>query len=477
MIRHDQRAVGAIALATFVGLAGLGSVNIAALLIAEDFHTTLGIVSWVISSYMLVLAGFCIITGRIADHRGLKRTFLEGTLLFTVSSLVCFCTPDVLVLILARVFQAAGAAMFIATGQALIAVVLPLEKRGAGLSWFNAAALVGTVVGIGMGGIVSDAIGWRYIFLLLALPALAAFFLARKYVPEVPARPVKAPFDIAGSVLFFSAMTALLTGLSMDYQPAVTDLTPAILYLVSFILWAAFILHTRRTPDPVLDLALFRDRQFSFAIISRTIMDITFGGLTFMLPLVLTTGLIMMVAAGLSFLISPLAGRLADRYGSRPVCIGCVILTLGILAGFNMLSRQYIPLIALLTVFFRMSVAAYASPSGKLVLDHCPADRAGAASGLMQTSRYAAYSVGIAIFIFAFETAVYGAGMPNDGTPIIPRLTIELLRPGYLAIFQTSVLVTLPAIFFSYLAHDQKRGDRPKDDVKADGDAGRASGL
>lgn len=482
MISNEQRAIAAIALATFVGLAGLGSVNIAALLIAEDFSTTLGIVSWVISSYMLVLAGFCVITGRIADHRGLKRTFLEGTLLFTGSSLICFISPDVLVLIVARVLQAAGAAMFIATGQALVAVVLPLERRGAGLSWFNAAALVGTVVGIGMGGIVSDAIGWRYIFLLLALPAIAAFLLARQYVPEVPARPAKDPFDIAGSVLFFSAMTALLTGLSMDYQPAVTDLTPVILYLVSLILWAAFILHARRAQNPVLDLTLFRDRQFSYAILSRTIMDLTFGGLTFMLPFVLTvglsisvatTGLIMMTAAGLSFLISPLAGRLADRYGSRPVCIGCVILTLAILAGFNLLSRQYIPLIVVLTVFFRMSVAAYASPSGKLVLDHCPSDRAGAASGLMQTSRYAAYSVGIAIFIFAFETAVYAAGMPNDGSPIIPRLTIELLRPGYLAIFQTSVLVTLPALFFSLLARDRVRS-RPEGEVRADGETGGA---
>jgi len=126
-----------------------------------------------------------------------------------------------------------------------------------------------------------------------------------------------------------------------------------------------------------------------------------------------------------------------------------------------------------LTVFFRMSVAAFASPSGKLVLDHCPADRAGAASGLMQTGRYAAYSVGIAIFIFAFEAAIYGAGLPNDGTPIIPRLTIELLRPGYLAIFRTAVIITLPALFFSILARDRERGTRPEDGVRPDGETCR----
>lgn len=478
MISNEQRAITAIGLAAFVGLAGIGSINIAMPLIARDFNTSLGTISWIISSYMLVLAGFCVISGRIADRRGLKRTFLEGTLLFTVASLVCFVTPDLLVLVIARVLQAVGAAMFIAVGQALVAVVLPPGKRGAGLSWFNAAALVGTVVGIGMGGIVSDAIGWKYVFLFLALPAFASFLLARQSIPEIPARAADGRFDIPGSVLLFTALTALLAGLSMDYQPEVPDMTPAILYLVSLVLFAVFILHARRTPSPVLDLTLFRDRQFSFALISRTIMDTTFGGLTFMLPFVLTlglgisvatTGLILMVAAGLSFMISPVAGRLADRYGSRPICIGCVIFTLGILFGFNMLSRQYIPLIVLLTVFFRMGVAAYASPSGKLVLDHCPSDRAGAASGLMQTTRYAAYTIGIAIFVLVFEAAVYSAGLPNDGTAVIPRLTIELLRPGYLAIFRTAVIITLPALFFSLLARDRERS-RPEGEVRPDGD-------
>ena len=467
MIRKDRLAIAAIALGGLLGTAGLGSVNIAIPLIAADLNATLSTVSWVISGYLLIIAGFCIIIGRVADHHGLKRTFLEGILIFSAASLLCFAAGDIYVLIAGRFLQAAGAAMFIATGPALIAAGLPLSDRGAGLSWISAASMSGSVAGIGIGGVVSGIFGWRWLFILMLLLGLPAFLVGRKYIPDIPPQASKSSFDITGSVLLFSALTTLLAGVSLDYQPAVADLIPDSLYLVSLLLWAVFILHARRTPEPVLDITLFRNRQFSFAFISKAIMDLTLGGIMFLLPFILTlglylststAGLILMAAAGVAILVSPVAGHLSDRFGSRPVCIAGVLLTLVTLAGLTIVNKElFLPGI-LLIVLFRISAAVYSSPSAKLILDQTPPGREGAASGIMQTSRNAAYTVGIALFVLIFERAVYSAGLLRDGTPILPRLTEELMRTGYHATFGAAILIALPALFFSFLARDRKIG-------------------
>ncbi|MDV2481906.1 MFS transporter [Methanoculleus sp. Wushi-C6] len=117
-----------------MGTAAMSSISIALPLIMQEFDSTLGVVSWVLNGYMLVLAGFCVIIGRLADTRGLKRTFLEGILLFSIASLLCFLAWDILALIVARVLQALGAAMFIASGPALM-------KSGSDATILFAAAL------------------------------------------------------------------------------------------------------------------------------------------------------------------------------------------------------------------------------------------------------------------------------------------------------------------------------------------------
>jgi EmrB/QacA subfamily drug resistance transporter len=467
MIRKERLAIAALALAAGLGTAGLGSVNIAIPQIATDLHATLSMVSWVISGYLLIIAGFCIIIGRIADVHGLKRTFLEGLLLFSAASLICYAAWDIYILIAARFLQAAGAAMFIATGLALVAACLPFSERGAGLSWISAASMAGSVAGVGIGGIICGIFGWRGLFLLMVLLGLAAFLVGKRYIPDIPAQPSISSFDIAGSVLLFCAMTTLLAGLSLDYQPAVSDLIPHSLYLVSLLLWAAFIRHALRTPGPVLDITLFKNRQFSVAMIATTIMNITLGGIMFLIPFILTegldlsvstAGLILMAAAGFAIFISPVSGYLADRFGSRPVCIAGALLTLVTLAGLSLVNGSLLHVGILLVILFRISFSVYSSPSAKLILDHSPPGREGAASGIMQTSRNAAYTIGIAIYVLIFEGAVYSAGLPSDGTPILPRLTEELMRTGYHATFAAAILITLPALVFCFLARDRKGG-------------------
>jgi MFS family permease len=461
----DRLSIVTLALGAFLGTVAMYSVNIAIPLITEDFHATLGVVSWVLNGFILIVAAFCIIIGRLADIRGLKRTFLEGLLLFIGASLLCFFAPDILILIAARILQAFGASMFIAASPALVAASIPESDRGVGLSWVTGASTFGAAAGIGLGGIISGIFGWRSLFLFMILTATAAYLLGRTCISPVEPLLRTEPFDIRGSVLLFCAMTTLLAGFSLDYLPAVSDTVSAVLYGSSLVFAAAFIANARRTKNPVLNIGLFRNRDFSFALLSLMVMYLVFGGVTFFLPFILmnglhisvvTAGLIMTAAAVLSIIISPVSGFLSDRFGSRPVCIASVLFVLCILIGFTQVTREYAIIVILLVIFSRVGLAIYSPPSAKLILDHTPAGHEGSAAGIMQTGRNSSYTIGVAVFCMVFEAAVYSAGLPADGNAVIPRLTAELMRTGFLATFTAAALFTLPALLFSFLARDRK---------------------
>lgn len=477
LTENDRLSVSVIALSAFMGTAAMSSINIALPLIMQEFDSTLGVVSWVLNGYMLVLAGFCVIIGRLADTHGLKHTFLEGTLLFSIASLLCFLAWDIPILILARVLQALGAAMFIASGPALISATIVGSGRAIGQSWVSSASLFGAAAGIGAGGLISGLVGWRSLFVIMILLGAGVYLIGRICLADAAPRPGSAPFDYTGSALLFCTLTTLLAGLSLDYHPGVSDTIPRTLYGSAILFAAAFVLNVRRVEDPVVGLALFRNRHFSAGLASSFLMHIIFGGITFLLPFVLIMGLhqsviaaaiILMAAAVAGMLVAPVAGYLADRYGPRPVCIAAVILTGCTLWGFvEVLHGSLLHGIGLI-VLFRIALALYSAPSTTLILDNCPKDRVGSGSGILLAGRYAAYTIGIALFLLVFESVVYSAGLPDDGSVIIPRLTPALMKSGYDATFLFAAALTVPALVCSCVAHGRRNEAQDSGPVPAD---------
>ncbi len=462
---RDMLVILTIAIGSLVSTSAMSSVNIATPLIGHDFGATLGEASWVLNGYLIVLAGFSVTVGRLADVRGLKRTFLEGAALFTGASLLCFLSVNLTTLIGARILQAAGAAMLVAVGPALVSATIPDRSRGTGQSWVAAASLTGAAAGIGAGGVISGLAGWRFLFLVMFLLGASAYLLGRALLSEVKVRPRTVPFDTSGAVILFCTLAALIAALTLDYNTAVPDTIPAVLYGCSLVSAAAFGLNLYRAKESVLNIALFRNQNFSAALASLFFMYLLFGGVTFFVPFILihalnlsvvTAGLILMIAAAASILVSPVAGMLADRYGSRPVCIAAVLLTGCTCFGFTLVDRSYPVIMIGLILLFRIMLTFYAGPATKLVLDHCPPGQTGSGSGVLVTGRYTAYAVGIALFILVFEVAAYGAGLPNDGTAIVPRLTPVLDRAGYLAVFLFATALTALPLIFSSLARDRE---------------------
>lgn len=452
-----------ISLGTAMGIMAMSSINIALPAVMADFNTTLGIVSWVLNGYLVVMAGSLVIFGRFADARGLKRTFLEGIVIFTCASLLCSISSGILMLIGARVLQAVGASMFIATGPALITAGLPSLGHGRSLSYLTIIAGIGGALGVGLGGFLIGTVGWRWIF-LLNIPLGLLVLLTGKYLPEDTARNRSGiPIDIWGSLLLSSTLVLALAGLSLDYLPGPERSMVWVIYAAAAGLAAVFLIHLLGKKDPVLNLALFSNRNFSCGVASSFLISILAGGIGFFFPYILVVGLhvspiivgiILMTAMLGSILAAPYAGSLADTYGSRPVCISVAVVICAATLVFTLIVPDQLFLIAAVYIICRAGIGLYSGPSTKLILDNTPEHEQGSGLGILLTTRYAAYAIGIALVIMVFEGAVFAAGLPDDGTPVVPRLTPELDLIGYSMVFLLCTVIAALAILFSIWAKD-----------------------
>ncbi len=473
---RDLLVILSVALSTFLGMVAMSGINIALPMIVKEFNTTLVQASWIMNAYLLVMAGLIVIMGRIADTRGLKRTFLEGVLIFNGASLLCFFSWDLNALIGSRIVQAIGASMFIASGPALIATQVSRENQGKGQSVITAISPIGAALGVGLGGVITGCVGWRAVFLLSIPLGILVYLIGVKILSEIIPNKNRTPFDIRGSVLLFLTLVTVLTGCTLIYIPSSGN-SCLIFFGLSLLCGISFFSHQKRTQGSVLNISLLKNRSFFTALASSVLLYSLYSGLNFFMPLILTysfhlpsgeTGFWLMLISLGSGLCSLPAGKIADQYGSRVICIGACCIIIPVFVSFIIV--PYITtLIIVLFFLFRAAFMLYASPSTKQILDQCPEDQIGSGSGIMQTSRYAAYAIGIAVLSIVFETAVYRAGLTNDGTAILPRLTPALERLGYVSIFITCLIIAIFALLFCVLTRDRDHQHiPPKNETRVD---------
>jgi MFS family permease len=462
LYHRDIFVIVSVALSTFLGMVAMSGINISLPMIVKEFDTSLSHAAWVVNGYLLIMAGCIIIIGKMADRRGLKKTFLQGILIFSLGSLLCSFSWDLHSLIGSRVVQALGASMFFASGPALIATQVSDMNQGKGQAINSAFAPIGAAVGIGFAGIVTGLIGWRSVFLLSIPIGIVIYLIGRTILSETTVHRISTPFDIRGSILIFSTVVLFLAGCTLIYIPS-SGVAPMLVFGCSLGTGVAFLYHQKRWEDSALTISLFKNRHFSFALLSSFFVYSLYAGLNYFTPLILVyhyylssadSGIYLMAVGLGSTLFALQAGKLADQRGSRIICIGaCGIIILALLALTSI--PQNVMVFILLFFIFRIGFMLFSSPSTKQILDHCPGDQKGSGSGIMQASRYFAYTIGIAVLCIVFEIVVFQAGLVNDGTAIVNRLTPELARLGILSIFSCSLILAIFGLIFCILTRDR----------------------
>jgi EmrB/QacA subfamily drug resistance transporter len=394
-----------VCLAVFMLLLDITIVNVALPEIRRDLGSSFTDLQWVVDAYALGLAALLLPAGSLGDLLGRRKVFVGGIALFAFASLLCGLSHTPTMLNLARGLQGIGGAMMFATSLALIAQEFEPHERGTAFGLWGATTGFAVAVGPLVGGLLTEGIGWEWIF-FVNVPigiATAAMTLAR--VPDSERDP-SARIDWAGLVTFTGALFSLVLGLIRGNEEGWGSPMIVGLFAASAILLALFVAVELRIRQPMLDLSLFRKPAFAGAQIVAFSLHASMFAMFLYLTLYLQNvlgyspleaGLRFLPVSLLSFMVAPLAGKLAERLpvrgflGSGLILVGCgLILMNGIqpdddwttlLPGF---------------ILAGIGIGIVNPPLATAAIAVVEPRRSGAASGINSTFRQVGTATGIA---------------------------------------------------------------------------------
>ncbi|HEX7553732.1 MAG TPA: MFS transporter [Geothrix sp.] len=376
---------------------------------------------WVQAAYLLSIAVLLIPLGRLADQRGRVHFYLTGTAIFTVASLAAALSWNGTSLILSRILQGVGGALLYATSAAIVTSVFPGHERGRALGINVMAVYLGLSVGPPLGGFLVDHFGWPWIFLVNLPIGLAVFLWGWRILPRratarltstAPAHPATAApamgLDLPGALLLATLLIGLLVPLTFAsewgwYSPRVWTLLG-----LSALALVGFQARERRAAAPLVDLNLLRrNRLFATANLAALLNYMALYAIAILTAVQLqlvqgrsakVTGWIMLGQPLMQACLSPLAGRLSDRVGSRLLSTtGMVLVALG-MALLALLGRSVtmVPIVAALAIV-GVGMAAFSAPNTSAIMGSVDRSQLSVAGAFLGTMRVTGQALSVAI--------------------------------------------------------------------------------
>ncbi len=437
-------AVGAVCIGAFMGQLDASIVTQAFPTLERSFGVGVGAVTWVGLSYLLVLVATVAAVGRFADMVGRKLLYVYGFLIFIAGSALCALAPNLYVLCGFRVLQAIGAAMLQANSVAIIALAVPAHRLGRSIGVQGAAQALGLACGPSVGGLLLAAGGWRLLFLVNVPVGAVGVVAGLLFIPRSRHLQTRVGFDWSGFALFFPAVVALVSVISLGNGQGWTS--PLLLGLIGMavILGIGFVARERRCPDPMVDVSLFRRVRFSAGIVSGMLSFMVMFGVLVIVPFLLERGYgfgsarsgIELMAMPLALgIIAPLAGRLADKVGVGPPGVGGMALVVVGLVGLGVLHPTTPGFVALLAMV-GMGLGLFIPPNNAGIMAAIPAQQSGLASGILNMTRGIGTALGLAV-----SGAVFGdfAGSLGDTGQVRHAFSVTALVLAAAAVLAAAI--------------------------------------
>lgn len=447
-----------LAAVEFMILLDTAIVNIATPAIQAGLHLSETDLPWIQNAYLLVFGGALLLGGRAADLFGRKRFYLIGLGLFTASSLLAGLAPTGGALLLARGLQGVGAAIVIPAEQSLLVTIFTDKaefNRAFGI--WGAIGAAGGLFGILLGGILTQLVGWPWIFLINVPVGLVALLASPRLIPESRAEDVRR-LDLVGALVATAALLLIAYAPIAGAQQGWTSIQTVGSLGVAVALLLAFVTIEARVSSPLVPLRIFRNRNANGANLVSFLVGAAHAPMFFLLSLyfqqalhydALTAGLAMLPIAALSLPVGTLlVPRALDHLGARRVlALGMFLLA----AGAALFARAPIPNTFVLDILPGSVLMALGLPATFVgvniaALTAVGQADSGLASGLMNTAQRIGSGIGISALVAVFVARVgqVGAvGVQTDALTLSAGFQLAFLGAAALALLGAALALVI----------------------------------
>ncbi len=395
-----------VSLGLFMVLLDVSVLNVALPRIAEDFHAKMSDLQWVLNAYTLTMVVLLVLAGRIGDMVRRERYFAFGMAIFTLGSFLSAQSWSIRSLIASRIVQAFGGAILSGNSLAMVTEIFPPGERGTAMG-VNAMLIASSfTLGPIIGGWLTTHLSWHWVFYMNVPIGIVSIVLSLLLLPPLSPKE-RVPIDLAGTILLAIGLGSLTLGIiegqnwGWDNQKTLACFAVSIPYLI------VFSMRELSYDHPILDLSLFRIRNFTVSVISTFIIFFGISSSFFVIPYFLQglkglsaeeAGYWMIAIPIMNTFVAPLAGRLSDRINPKyMMCFGPILFALGM---FNMtnvkLNVSYWEFFAMLSPM-GIGMGLLTSPAFNVAMSLVPPEKTGMANGTIRSINTLAQAMGVAV--------------------------------------------------------------------------------
>ncbi|MEO7994126.1 MAG: DHA2 family efflux MFS transporter permease subunit [bacterium] len=434
--RFHWEVLVVVMIGTVMSALDISIVNVSLPNMMSTFGAGVDAIEWVVTGYMLAFSTFMPLTAWLRDRLGSRVLYMACLAIFTIGSVLCALAPNLPMLVLARVLQAVGGGALTPTGMAMIAEVFPPAERGRAFGIWGIGVIAGPAFGPPLGGYLTQVFGWRSIFdINLPIGIIGLIMASRILRRDRPHPSTFRGFDLPGFLLLTTFLISALLGISNGNEHGWTSPFVLSCGALSVVALALFLTVESIVTDRILDLGLFRNVQFTVAMVVTASRSVALYGGLFLLPLFLRnqmgrseieTGLLLLPGALVIGVVMPLAAQAADKFGARlPTLVGLVMT-----AWFMWMYRTLDPTTSYWNVLFPtlirgIGIGLLVTPVMTVGLNAVPTHKAGMASSMLALIQQIAGSLGIAVLASVLgHRASFHMGVVGEG--------MEATRPAFL---------------------------------------------
>lgn len=421
MDKEKERIIVLFVVAAMTFMATLDSsvINVALPVMANELNVSFSSVTWVIVSYSIVICSTLLFFGRLGDIKGKAKIFQLGTVIFTFASMLCGISGSFYLLVVFRFIQGIGASAYMANNHGIIAELFPSKSRGKALGILITAVAIGNMLGPSIGGMILSLGSWNLIFFMNVPIGIIVFILGIKFIPNNNGNSEQ--LDGMGAILQFTGTTLLFGALILTQQVGMQDPYILVAILISLMIIILFIIYERKQGQPLLDVKIFENIDFSTNLICAFTSFVCIAASSILVPFYLQNvlklypfqaGLFMVLSPIVLAVASPVFGNISDKIEKEKVISsGLIIISIG----FYLMSRlsEYSETItcAIFVCIMALGQAIFQPANNALIMSTCPKSKLGVAGSISSLVRNLGQIVGITLS----TTLLYGFMSVKEG--------------------------------------------------------------